>query len=526
MKIITAKDAAALICDGATIGTSGFLMSQVAEEVLCEVENRFLAEGHPAQLTLIHASGQGNGKSGAVNRLAHAGLLKRVIAGHYNLAPKMGELICNNEVEAYNFPQGTISQWFRAVAGKRPGMITKVGLGTFVDPRLEGGKISDRAVEDLVEVIRLDGEEYLRYKPFPVDVAVIRGTSADEKGNISCEEEACSGEILALAQAARASGGIVIAQVKRLAKVGSLQAQLVRVPGLIVDYVVVSSAPELYHRQTDSTFYDPSFSGVIYKPLSSISPLPLSARKIIARRCAMELVPESSVNLGIGMPEGIAVVAHEEGIGDFMTLSVEAGAVDGVPAGGADFGASANPTGIFDQPSHFDYYDGGGIDIAFLGLAETDQEGNVNVSKFKGRVAGCGGFINITQNAKKVVFCGTFTAKGLQVDIAGGQISIGKEGQSRKFLQNVEQITFSGQYARSVHQPVLYVTERAVFRLADGGLELVEIAPGIDLEKDILTLMDFRPRISPDLKYMDARIFEAWPMGLREEKRHLFECAI
>ena len=517
MKLITAKEAAALVKDDSVVSTSGFVMNQVPEEILYELEQRFLNDGAPRNLTAVFAAGQGNGKGAGLNHLAHEGMLKRIVAGHYNLTPGIGQMVVNNRVEAYNFPQGAISQWFRAMAGRRPGLITTVGLQTYVDPRLEGGKISERTTEDLVELIELDGKEYLRYKPIGIDVAIIRGTTADTDGNISMEEEVCYGEALAIAQAAKASGGIVIAQVKRVAEAGSINPQLVRVPGLIVDYVVVTSDVAAYHRQTDTVLYDPSCSTMPRKPVNEITPLPLDNRKIIARRCAMELEPDVSVNLGIGMPEGVSNVANEEGIGRFMTLSVEAGAVGGIPLGGTDFGAAVNPVGIFSQPEHFDYYDGGGIDLAFLGLAETDVHGNINVSKFKGRVAGCGGFINITQNAKKVVFCGTFTAKGLETEVKDGALHIISEGQSRKFLSQVEQVTFSGAYAKAIGQPVLYVTERAVFRLTPEGMELIEIAPGIDLERDVLALMDFKPIVSKDLKVMDARIFKDELMGLADK---------
>lgn len=516
MKFVTAKEAIELIKDNDTIATSGFVMAQVAEEILTELENKFLETGKPNHLTVVHAAGQGNGNGGAMDHVAHEGLIKRIVAGHFNLAPKLGALVNSNAIEAYNLPQGTISQWFRAVGGRRPGLITKVGLQTFVDPRLDGGKISSKSTEDLVELMNIDGEEYLRYKQFPINVAIIRGTTADTVGNISCEDEIASGEVLGIAQAAKASGGIVIAQVKRIAEVGSINPHLMRVPGLLVDYVVECSDIAKYHRQTDGSILEPSFCGITRKPLASLSKMKLDNRKIIARRCAMELTPDSSVNLGIGMPEGVSLVANEEGIGNFLTLSIEAGAIDGVPAGGTDFGAAYNPTGIYDQPSHFDFYDGGGIDLAILGLAETDEIGNINVSKFKGRVAGCGGFINITQNAKQVVFCGTFTAKGLKTEVQDGKLVIVQEGTNKKFLKEVEQVTFSGKYAQSVEQPVLYVTERAVFKLTPKGLELTEIAPGIDLEKDVLALMDFKPIISPDLKLMDERIFKDDIMGLKE----------
>ncbi|AJQ29457.1 acyl CoA:acetate/3-ketoacid CoA transferase [Pelosinus fermentans] len=516
VKIISAQEAAKLVKSGATVATSGFVGCGNPDALTGAIEESFLKERLPIDLTLIYCAGQGDGKDRGANHFGHEGLVKRVIGGHWNLAPKLGKLAVENKIEAYNFPQGTLTHWFRNVAGRKPGVIAKVGLNTFVDPRVEGGKINDVTKEDLVEVIELGGEEWLWYKPFPIDVALLRGTSADKKGNITIEHEAVSLELLSLAQAAKNSGGIVIVQVERIVENGSMHPMNVKVPGINVDYVVVNENPD-NHLQiyAEPCSYNPVYCGEARAPLFTIAPMVLDERKVIARRGAMELIPNAAVNLGIGVPEGIAMVANEEGIGDTMTLTVESGPVGGLPAGGLGFGAAMNAEAILDQPYQFDFYDGGGLDLAFLGLAQTDQYGNINVSKFKGRVAGCGGFINITQNTKRVIYCGSFTAGGLKVNIADGKLKIVNEGKVKKFLDHVEQITFSGTYAQKTQQSVMYITERAVFELTAKGVMLTEIAPGVDIDKDILALMDFKPIISPNIKMMDERIFRDEIMGIK-----------
>lgn len=512
-KLISAKEAAALVPDNVTVGVCGFVGSAIPEEILTEVERAFLQKGSPRNLTLVHSAAIGDGEDKGANHFAHEGLLKRVVGGHFNLAPKLGSLIIDNKIEAYNWPQGTIAQWMRDVGGRKPGIMTKVGLNTFVDPRIEGGKLNSVTKEDLIEVITLGKEEYLWYKPFPVHVAILRGTTADLKGNISIEHEAVKLELLSYALAAKVNYGIVIVQVERIVESGTIAPQNVVLPGIDVDYVVVASN-QAYHEQSYGTAYEPAFSGEIRMPLSAISPMPLNVRKVIARRAAMELIPKAKVNLGIGIPEGVSQVANEEGIGMELTLTVEAGPIGGIPAGGGQFGASANAEAIVDHPYQFDFYDGGGLDIAYLGLAETNSNGDINVSKFKGRIAGCGGFINITQNTRKVVFCGTFTAKGLKEEVRNGELVILQEGIIPKFLETIDQITFSGTYARKHHQTVMYITERCVFQLGQEGLILTEIAPGIQLERDILAQMAFKPLIAPNLKIMDKRIFKEELMGL------------
>jgi propionate CoA-transferase len=506
-KIITAEEAAALIPDGATVGASAMGLAGWPEEIGKSVEQRFLKEGHPRDLTFVHGSAIGDWAERGITRFGHEWLIKRWIGGHMGSALKLAKLASESKVEAYNLPQGVIVQLWREIAAKRPGLITKVGLDTYVDPRLEGGKMNNITTEDIVKVVEFEGEEWLFYKSFPVDVALIRGTYADENGNLTMDNEGMLLEALPLAQAVRNSGGIVIAQVEHVVKANTLHPKKVKVPGILVDYLVVATDTE-NHWQTEGVYFNPAFSGDVKIPLGTISPLPLDERKVIARRAAMELEKNKIVNLGVGIPTSVAAVAAEEGISDYMIMTTEAGGIGGVPSSLPHFGHSYNAEATIEQHSQFDFYDGGGIDVAFLGLAETDREGNVNVSKFRGRVMGCGGFVNITQCSKKVVYCGTFTAKGLEVAVRDGQLNIVQEGKNKKFIEQVEQVTFSGKYAQKINQAVLYVTERAVFTLEDGQVTLIEIAPGVDLEKDVLALMDFKPRISPNLKLMPKGIFE------------------
>ncbi len=512
-KVVSLEDAMRVIRDGDTIAVNGFV-GYSPEELLQGLEDRFLKTGEPKNLTIIVAAGIGDGKEKGVNRLAHDGLVRRVIAGHWGLIPKMQKLALAGKIEAYNFPQGVITHMYRDIAGHLPRTITHVGLGTFVDPRLSAGKVNAITTEDLVERITFDGKEYLAYKTMPVSVVFLRGTTADMDGNITMEKEPLTLEMLPMAMAAKNSGGFVIVQVERIADRHALNPRHVKVPGILVDCVVVAK-PE-NHRQTYSTYYNPAYSGEFKVPTATVEPLPMDERKLVARRAAFELRPNMVVNLGIGMPEGVANVANEEGIFDYLTLTAEAGSIGGIPSGGGDFGTATNMDFLNDMHAQFDYYDGGGLDLACLGLAQMDSHGIVNVSKFGPKLAGCGGFINITQNAKKIVFAGTFTAGGTQLAVENGKLKIVQEGSLKKIVREVEQITFSGKTAQQGEQQVFYVTERCVFRLTREGVELIEIAPGIDLEKDLLAQMEFKP-IMKNVRPMDERIFKLPPMGLKDD---------
>lgn len=527
-KILSADDAIALIDDGDMITTSGFVGIGVPEALLRALEKRFLETQHPRNLGLVFAAGQGDGKERGLNHLGHEGLLARVIGGHWGLIPKVARLALDGVIEAYNLPQGVISHLFRDIAAGKPGTLTHVGLGTFVDPRLEGGKINavtgngvtgnGASVDDLVQVMGVGGKDYLFYQAFPIHVALLRGTTADAAGNVTMEREALVIDNLAQAMAVRNCGGVVIVQVERIAARGTLNPRDVQIPAALVDAVVVADAGD--HMQTFATPYSHLFAGQFRAPADAVGPMALDARKIIARRAAFELPMNGVVNLGIGMPEGVAAVAAEEGLLDHVTLTAEPGVMGGQPASGLDFGAATNTDAILPQHQQFDFYDGGGLDLAVLGMAEADAAGNVNVSRFGSRLAGAGGFINISQNARGVVFTGTFTAGGLQIALDGGTLSIVDEGRAQKLHQSVQQITFSGARAAEAGTPVLYVTERAVFQLTRDGLRLAEVAPGIDIENDIVALMAFRPIIdAPDP--MDGRIFLPEPMGLKRELLHL-----
>ena len=534
-KFITAQEAAKLIPDGATVGLAGMGLSGWPEEVACAVRDSFKESGHPCNLNLKQGSAMGDWGYGnqflgwdrtrresgpdnthgfrGVTRFGEAGpgLIAKWSGAHIGSAFSLNELVRKNQIQCHCLPQGVIVNLWREIAAGRPGLMTKVGLGTFVDPRIEGGKMNTATTDDLVELVEFQGEEYLFYKSFPVNVALLRGTTADENGNIILVDRTDSrltNEGLAVAMAAKNTGGIVIVQVEYVTKKGTMDPKLVKIPGILVDYVVQATDP-MACWQAEGIYFEPAFSGQIKKPVSALPRIPLSDRKVICRRCAMELKAGSVTNLGVGIPADVASVVAEEGYIDSITLTAETGAVGGVPAALPNFGSSYNPECTMLHNDMFDMIDGGGLDITVLGLAQADEAGNLNVSKFGTKLTGPGGFINITQSAKKVVFCGNFMAKS-KLKVENEELTILEEGTAKKFVKQVEQITFSGKYARP-DQTVLYVTERCVFQLIDGRMVLTEIAPGIDLERDILAHMDFLPVISPDLKQMDKRIFrETW----------------
>jgi propionate CoA-transferase len=512
LKVVTFEKAVSFIHDNDTvmIGGSGGGHA-IPEALIVALENRFLAEKNPRNLTLLHPVGVGDNVSQGVGHLAHPGLVKRIVTGALVNSPAFQVRAEEDTIEAYTLPQGALSELIREIAAGRPGLFSHVGLHTFVDPRMGGGRQSKCATEDLVELVSIEGKEWLFYKPYQVDIAFLRGTTADEDGNVTMEREAVFGEMLSMAQAVHRNGGIVIVQVARLAQRGTLPAKQVKIPGMLVDLVVVDPT----QRQTYAMDYSPAYAGEIKVPLDAISPLQLDARKIIARRAALELAPGSICNLGSGVSTGIATIAAEENIVDDIVLTNEQGLIGGVPS--SDAGAAVNYTSMIDQPYQFDFYDGGGLDLAFLSFAEVDAAGNVNVSRFNGRIIGVGGFINISQCAKKVIFSGTFTAGSLAMSWPEGKTVIHKEGKFKKFREKVEQISYNGEFAQERGQEALYITERAVFKRGEKGLVLIEIAPGIDLDRDILAQMDFRPEIAEDLKLMDQRLFLEPPMGLAKD---------
>ena len=531
-KFITAAEAAKLIPDGATVGIAGMGLSGWPEEVACAIRDSFKETGHPCNLTLRQGSAMGDwgygnqfigwdkskraegpvtdkGARGAT-RFGEAGegLITKWSGAHVGSAFALNKLAVQNKLECHCLPQGVAVNLWREIAAGRPGLITKVGLGTFVDPRVEGGRMNEITKDNIAELVTFNGEEYLFYKSFPVNVALLRGTVADEKGNISFMHESIINEGLAVATAAHNSGGIVIVQVEYITKAETLNPKEVKIPGILVDYVVQATDP-MACWQAEGTYWEPAFSGHIRKPVKNIPPMPLDERKVIARRCAMEVTSGGVLNLGVGISANVGNILSEEGCVDQVTMASESGMIGGVPCPLPNFGSSYNPECTMEHNATFDMIDGGALTMTCLGLGECDENGNVNVSKFGPRLTGPGGFIDITNATPKVVFCGTFVGKA-QYAVGNGNLTILQEGSIKKFLKNVEQITFAGQYAKQ-GQEILYVTERCVFKLINGKMTITEIAPGIELEKDILAHMDFMPEVAADLKQMDAGLFcETW----------------
>lgn len=517
---ISGAEAAELIRDGSSILTVGMTLVSAAETVLTAIEDRFLKTGSPNQLTLVHSCGQSDRDRG-IQHFAHEGMLSRIIGGHWGLQPKMMELIAGNKILAYCFPQGQFAQLFRSMAGGEPGKISKVGLGTFIDPRIDGGKMNEvtKKAPDLVEVVEIDGEEYMRYKPIPIDYCIIRGTYIDEAGNLTTDEEAMSLELWGAVMACKRYGGKVIAQAKYKVAAGSLHCKRVVIPGVFIDAAVICPDPEHDHRQTHSFAFDPAYCGDVKVPLQSGDTLPLSVRKVIGRRALCEIQQDDILNVGTGIPNDvIGPILAEEGMGDEVTITVESGIYGGIPLGGVDFGIAKNNYALVRHDDQFDFYNGAGVDVTFMGAGEVDAQGNVNATRLgDSKPTGAGGFIDITTNAKHVVFCSTFTGGGLECSFEGGRLHIRQEGRIIKFVNRLRQISYNGVNALARKQKMHYVTERAVFELRPEGLTLTEIAPGMDLQRDILAHMEFAPSISPELREMDPAIYgENGPFGLME----------
>lgn len=520
-KVITAGEAAALVQDGATLSTTGFNGFGCPEDLILSLAKQFDKTGHPRDLTLVKCTSQGDGKGRGISHLAtRKGMLKELILSHMGYDPGLRKLVSDNKAFCYLLPLGNLMQLFRAIAGGLPGAIAKTGIGTFADPRNGGGKANQMTRDsgkEIVSLVELGGEECLFYPAFPLHFCFIKATYGDEFGNLSFRNEAMNAEQFEVAAAVHNSGGVVIAQVDKVVKRGSIPAQQVVIHGFMVDYVV-EGEPEYSRQGFDTDLFRPELTGEVTVPSATFEPLPLSVRKVCCRRSAMELRPHSLINLGIGMPGGIGAVADEEEISDLFTLSMECGPLGGIPLSGVGFGAAVNPEALYRMADILTLYGGGALDMGVLGFAEVDRFGNVNASSFNGRIVGPGGFIDITQNVKKVCFIGTFTAGKQNVEIKDGALVIRSQGPLKKFRKTVEEITFSGMQAMKNGQEVLYMTERAVFRLEKQGITLVEIARGVDLKRDILDQMEFMPVVPNHVRYMDARLFQEEPMGLTPEQ--------
>ena len=505
MKVISELQAADLIEDEWTIIPGGFGSCGHPDGLTRAIGERFKREGRPRKLGLLFASASGDLAEKGVDALAHSGLVAKAIGGFWGLIPRLGNMARQGEIEAHNWPQGVISQLFRAIAAKKPGVISKVGLNTFVDPDHEGGHLDRRAGRALVQKIVVNGESTLLYPAVKVNCALLRGTCCDPLGNISMEREVSHSDALAQAMAVKNCGGIVIVQVESLVGLHDIEPHDVKIPGLFVDYVTVSRPDE--HPQTYGVGHNAAFTrpGVLTPIISSVS----CAERIIANRAFQEIRQENAriINLGIGIPVVVAQVAEELGCAESMNFTVESGVIGGRPAAGLSFGASYRPASIIEQAALFDFYEGGGIDVACLGFAEMDSFGNVNVSKFGRKLQGAGGFINISQSARCVVFCGTFTAVGLVVNVSEGKVRIVREGSVNKFVRQVSHLTFNGGYSKALGQRVIFVTERAVFVLRDGVVYLEEVAPGISVEQDIMPFIEGGFVVPSNCKPMSDDLF-------------------
>lgn len=511
-RLISMAEAAGLVRDGETvwIGGSGAGHS-VPQAFIDALAARYQDQASPRGITTVRVVGVGDFADRGMSQLALPGLHACTIGSNIGNEPRLGAQVRANEIQAYSLPQGVLSALCREMAAGRPGLVTDVGLGTYVDPRQTGGRQNEITVEDIVEVVELAGREWLFYRALPIDVAVIRASAADEDGNLTMEDEPVHGDNLALAMAAHNNGGIVLAQVGRLVQRHSLRPRDVRIPGALVDHVVLAEN----QPQTYATPFSPYYAGQLRRP----DPAPadggvLDVRQVIARRSLLEFTAGDICNLGFGISQLIGEIAAREGITDALTLTVEQGIFGGAPAGGADGGAGVNFQAMLEQPSMFDFYDGGGLDIASLSFAQVDAQGNVNVHAFDDRPRGPGGFINIANRTRRLCFVGTLTARGLQTRVDSGRLEILQEGTQRKFVDRVTQISFNAALARQKGQQVRYITERAVFALGQDGLELIEVAEGLDVERDVLAHLDFRPTVSPQLTTMDPRIFRAGAIGL------------
>lgn len=508
--------AVTLIADGSTVavGGTGSLL-QVPETLLAALERRWERDGSPSGLTVVHVMGLGDHEGRGVDHIAIPGLVRRFVGSHFVLSPREQAVIAADEVEAIGLPAGTISLLYREIAARRPGLFTDIGLDTFVDPRRQWGRMNARTTTGLSELVTVAGREWLFYPSFDIDVALLRASEADADGNIGMDDEAAVGDNLAIAQAVHNSGGRVLVEVKRLVERGAIPAGRVRIPGPLVDHVVVTDFP----NQTPITVADPRRTGTTPNRPTEVPPLPFDQRKVVARRAAVELHEGDLANLGVGMANGISYVALEEGFLDRFTLTVEQGIFGGLPGVGLDSGTAINPSAIVDMPGQFDLYDGGALDFAGLAYAEVDRHGNVNVAAAGGKPIGPGGFIDISQKARTVVFCGTLRGGGLQVRLDGGNLAIAREGRYPKFVDEVSHISFNAERACLRGQRVLYVTERAVFRLTGEGVELIEVAPGADLKRDVLDQMGFVPLMRSQPRLMEPRLFRPGPAGLKPRPR-------